>query len=569
MDEAKKLLHELSTNPDALNNITNYDEAIRMYKMLNPYGQQVNPKASDYTCLSYIPMRDEHIHRISLVSIIGYIYRAYEEYEDLFNISDFVKSQPRYAEIIKKNKKVVKDFLDCIFEYNPEKDVQSSYVPPEVGSRRTSLKCDSKGHPYPIVTDGIGMEGCNCQSPVDRKELYSELSDINALLLEVKHNQYNSGSLNSGSLNSAQSKLNALMDKVQCMNNRVNNVQEKYGNIPLDKMNSNYTTLNGICDDKQCKCRKLSTCPVPSRDLFARLTRYSDNNWEKIVKMASDLYVDKIDIESAIQVHKHFKTLESASNYEKENGIKVCYPIITVKDGPWILLTPCAANKNNTSFDASSELKDILDRGNKEKKLVKEMVAKRVVKQVKKNILENQGEYDREGIDKYAKTSGMGNGKTLLTEEDKAKLDEFVSDYKQGKIDQRLLYENVDVDGVPLDAVQIDVIETDGKTVKKYPMYTKVDWDELKDDEENKDSEENELRELKYSSSANVSSVSNNNPVSSSMSSPVTSSTNVNNTPLRSSPIELAFDKTTEYSNNTPNNTPNVYTLPDLEVVDD
>jgi hypothetical protein len=118
----------------------------------------------------------------------------------------------------------------------------------------------------------------------------------------------------------------------------------------------------------------------------------------------------------------------------------------------------------------------MLDRGNKEKKLVKEMTAKRVQRKIKRSILENNGEYDREGIDKYAKTSGMGGGKTLLEKSEKEEIDKFVDDYKTGKIDPRLLYENVDEDGIPLDAVQIDIVETDGKNIKKYPMYTQADW---------------------------------------------------------------------------------------------
>jgi hypothetical protein len=188
------------------------------------------------------------------------------------------------------------------------------------------------------------------------------------------------------------------------------------------------------------------------------------------------MYYDKIDIETAVQVHKHFKNLENATQYQTDNGIKVCYPIVTVKDGPWVLLTPCADNNQNTTYNTTSELKEMLDRGNKEKKLVKEMTAKRVQRKLKRNIIENNGEYDREGIEKYAKTSGMGGGKTLLEKSDKEQLDKFVEDYKSGKIDPRLLYENVDEDGIPLDAVQIDVVETDGKSIKKYPMYTQADW---------------------------------------------------------------------------------------------
>jgi len=475
MSDVRNLISQLTSNPDDFLKDKSYEQILEIFKSLNPYGQIINPTATDFTCLSYLPMRDEHVHRISTTAIIGYVYRALEEYEDLLNISDMVKSNPKYSKIIEGNKRVVKNFLDHIFEFNPERDVMSAYDMPGEKCVRQPVNLDKNNHPLPIVMDGTAMPGCDCQQPVDRTELLVELEDIYSELCGVGNDESivsKSIQLDDPHYLSTKKKLNSLIDKVKCMNNRINTSEAK---LSL-KTNNNYTTLNGICDDNNCKCRKLSTCPVPSRDLFRRLTRYTDGNWEKIVKIASDMYYDKIDIETAVQVHKHFKNLENATQYQTDNGIKVCYPIVTVKDGPWVLLTPCADNNQNTTYNTTSELKEMLDRGNKEKKLVKEMTAKRVQRKIKRNIIENNGEYDREGIEKYAKTNGMGGGKTLLEKSDKEQLDKFVEDYKSGKIDPRLLYENVDEDGIPLDAVQIDVVETDGKSLKKYPMYTQADW---------------------------------------------------------------------------------------------
>jgi hypothetical protein len=484
MSDVHSLINQLTSNPDDFLKDKSYDQILEIFKTLNPYGQIVNPKATDFTCLSYLPMRDEHVQRISTTAIIGYVYRALEEYEDMLNISDKVRNDPKYSKIIEGNKRVVHNFLDHIFEYNPERDVMSGYDMPGEKCVRQPVELNQNNHPFPIVMDGTGMPGCNCQQPVDRTELLVELEDIYSELCNVSNDENNTSESvedfrnnelknNNPHYLESKKKLNSLIDKVKCMNDRLNNNNDK---LLLNKTNKNYTTLNGICDDTKCKCRKLSTCPVPSKDLFRRLTRYTDSNWEKIVKIASDMYYDKIDIETAVQVHKHFKNLENATQYQTDNGIKVCYPIVTVKDGPWVLLTPCADNNQNTTYNTTSELKEMLDRGNKEKKLVKEMTAKRVQRKIKRSILENNGEYDREGIDKYAKTSGMGGGKTLLEKSEKEEIDKFVDDYKTGKIDPRLLYENVDEDGIPLDAVQIDIVETDGKNLKKYPMYTQADW---------------------------------------------------------------------------------------------
>ena len=79
MSDVHSLINQLTSNPDDFLKDKSYDQILEIFKTLNPYGQIVNPKATDFTCLSYLPMRDEHVQRISTTAIIGYVYRALKE----------------------------------------------------------------------------------------------------------------------------------------------------------------------------------------------------------------------------------------------------------------------------------------------------------------------------------------------------------------------------------------------------------------------------------------------------------------------------------------------------------
>ena len=78
-------------------------------------------------------------------------------------------------------------------------------------------------------------------------------------------------------------------------------------------------------------------------------------------------------------------------------------------------------------------------------------------------------------IDNYAKQSGTARS-PMTDDNEKAELDDFANKIRKGEIDHRLIYENVDTEGVPLDAVQVDVIETNPEGINKFTFFTKADF---------------------------------------------------------------------------------------------
>jgi hypothetical protein len=460
---AEEIIQKIRDNPDFVKSLSAAD-AVKYIDLLNPYRQQVNTTSTEYTCVSYLPMRDQHIMNIDLVTIIGYIYRCHFEYEDLMDISDEVRNSPQYKEAISKNKKVILDFLDRIFEYNPERDVRSSYIPPNPNATRKPLKCTSENKVAPIAINGSGVTDCDRYVNTDRvQEAIHKICNLKQ-----------DGALSTDNLSADSS----FWESIKVLEDELKPAPVTRPSKQRE-CNDGYSTLTGICNNPSCKCRQLSTFQVPSRDLFHRLTRYRENNWDKFVKIASDLYADKIDLETAIQVHKSFRSLKDATTYQKEHGTMCMIPMMVVKNGPWTITTPCKENQRNVDYfgKGTSELEDIFKRAAADEKLGNEMIAKKIKRKKKQNILRNRGDVpDERGVEKWSEENSFGmSKKKLLTDEDKRELDEYARDVRDGKVNPQEIYEYVDEEGIPLDAVQVGVHEYDGKEIKSYTMFTKAD----------------------------------------------------------------------------------------------
>lgn len=120
------------------------------YKNLNPYGRMV--EGSDkYSCFSFINLREEYMTKLLTTSMIGFIYRMCDEY----NVPDTAYIKPAFelkeedfrdvstelpedyapgtaTEEPKANQKrrlIIREFLDTIFQYNPDIHVRSAHTP--------------------------------------------------------------------------------------------------------------------------------------------------------------------------------------------------------------------------------------------------------------------------------------------------------------------------------------------------------------------------------------------------------------------------------------------------------
>jgi exonuclease VII small subunit len=148
-DELDKLLNEL--DDESLSKMTD-DDVIELRKKLNPYGRTIEGSDNILT-YSYTDLRYNYLRRLVTTSMIGFLNRMCDEwkvpdgipvipvYEHLQNpekLGEFEKTlqQPELmrkeldenAELMKK-RVIIKEFLEDMFQYNPDFHVRSAYKP--------------------------------------------------------------------------------------------------------------------------------------------------------------------------------------------------------------------------------------------------------------------------------------------------------------------------------------------------------------------------------------------------------------------------------------------------------
>ena len=147
-DELRNIMKSLMDNPSAISDIPDED-IIELKQRINPVGTFAPDKKS-YAVESIINMKESTMRKFIMTAMIGFIYRRLEEY-----VPDFVASmEESYASKINaitsgddmqarrdalrdectKNasnfnsahRKAVRDFLDSIFLFNPDKHVRKA-----------------------------------------------------------------------------------------------------------------------------------------------------------------------------------------------------------------------------------------------------------------------------------------------------------------------------------------------------------------------------------------------------------------------------------------------------------
>ena len=334
------------------------EEMTEIYKKINPYNQVLN-KNELYTCASVTNLRDRYLANLKMTSLVGFMYRMVKEYDDLYFVlsSDQTEESKKASQI---KQAIVKDFLDKIFEYNPEDNVRSSYDPNEKDPERKA---------WPLTENGQ-------------------------------------------------------MTKAE------------YDN---------------------------SYAPVPSIDAFYRWQWYENANYDKILSTVNDLYSDKPDLEYAIQIHKTFDNIKDAESFAEVNSSLISASIIVLYPNKWNILGQYKTNRSRMNFynQDNDVLKKITDRVEKDELLGKDMLKKRVIRRKKQNIKQS-GPADS----KLQTHIGYNKEQSILT---KAEEKELVTDNAQDK------YEDVDENGIPNDALLVDMYTNkDGQLVKS-SFFTKAE----------------------------------------------------------------------------------------------
>jgi hypothetical protein len=397
INDFDKLLDMVKLDANLVDGLTE-DQVTELRKKLNPYGSTINGKGS-LTCMSVTNLSEQYMKRFLMTSLIGFLYRQCDEYElddgeppchlddyDAFMLSytDAVESAKesrvwldRFLTLIDvgefteetlsgeqkaerlihrriisrgegfQKRLVVRQFLDGLFQFNPDKHARSAYssnpldpervIPAQIRTKKTNtFKKISIGKSGSVLK----IDNTNKMNAEPESEPEPELEPESEPELEPE--------------------------------NRSNN-----------------TFVNHI----------------PPADVFHRWTYYTDSNYEEVRTAVCDLYADKPDFEFAINPYDRFNNKEDAENFVLKHKNETIADIVTLHNNKWNLLGSFKKNRERVNFynEKTEVIEEIFKQLEKDTRLGAELMRKRVKRKKKVNI--NESGPDPEEFKQYKKNN--------------------------------------------------------------------------------------------------------------------------------------------------------------------
>jgi hypothetical protein len=371
MDNIPNLADELLKELDE-SVIQNMDEEelIKLSKEINPYGRTIEGK-HHYLNMSYTNLSESYIRKITITALVGFLNRLCDEWRVPDNVGvipvyDYVKdptladpkSDIKYSDSklkeMKFNKKwmekriVVKQFLEEVFQFDPDIHVRSSYKPNFKDKNRTVLYTP----PAQLAIWNLHKEAKESKNRFVKEE-------------------------NMDIVNEYRKKPRPWPEANEC---KFNEVEAAVYNM------------------------------IPPQDIFAKFSVYYNNNFETLRECVRNLYGAYPDLELAINPYSWHETEEQSEKFKKKHGKEVITDILTLTSGKWNIIGPFKECNEKISFfnEHTTVLEEMLKQLESDSKIGQELLKKKVKVKKVKNILENG--QDNEGLDFYKKHFGEVHG---------------------------------------------------------------------------------------------------------------------------------------------------------------
>ena len=351
-----KLLDEL--NEESVANMSN-EEVLELRKKLNPYGRTIEGSDKILT-FSYTDLQFEYTKKIITTTMIGFLNRMCDEWRvpdgipvipvydyvrDPSKLDDFEKTLQN-PDIMKKdlelnklnmNKRVIiKEFLEDMFQYNPDLHVRSAYRPNPADYERNIINTPA---------GQLAIHELNKKDP-DFKE---------SMLIYEREKQ--------------------LKEKLK------EKTDEKRG----EKSNTLEAPDKLISD-----VIKQVTEMIPPADIFHRFQYYYDSNYEELRAIVGDLYCDKPCFETAINPYSWHDNEEDAEKFITKHRDEVISTIIKAHSGKWNIFSPYKKVRDSVKYfnKKTAVLEEIAKQIESDAKMGSELMRKRIKIKKKQNIAE-------------------------------------------------------------------------------------------------------------------------------------------------------------------------------------
>lgn len=435
-EELEKILAELEDT-----NLELDETQLMEYKRkLNPYGRTIEG-SDNYLTFSFTNLREEYLKKLLMTSFIGYLNRACDEWhvpDDLpvIPVYDYVKEPsklqefhkgwkmtPKLEKQIKENEEwmakrvIVKEFLEEMFQYNPDMHVRSVYKPNPKDPERKLIKTPAAN----LAVEKLKSKDALFKEKMLEHNRTLQLMNMSQSVIEFK--------------------------------NAEEGDPKPYSNPILNKLVSEKNMVDDNMKDDDLP--KSVYEMIPPDDIFYKFRNYMEDNYDIIREAVNHLYCEKPEFDLAINPYQWHESEDDAMRFMKKHRNEVIMEIYKAHSGKWNLFAPFNQVRETMRYfnDKTEVLEQIMEQREQDSKLGQDMMKKRVLIKKKKNI-------EEEGADDEAFLKWKEKN-TVLKDMGAESIN--AGDYAD--------------DECPDDAVQVDVFRVSGKTGKmdKTKFYTQAD----------------------------------------------------------------------------------------------
>lgn len=396
LSEQERLAKELESLLDEITpeNVAkmNYDEIMALRKQLNPYGRTI--EGSDkWLTFSFTNLSEKYMEKLLLTGLIGYLNRACDEWHvpsgiPVIPVYDYVKdpqSITRFAndwtmtdkiqKDIKENAEwmqkrvIVKEFLEEMFQYNPDQHVRSAYKPQPKDIERLVVTTPAAQ---------LSTEEWKKKNPKFKEQMLEFDRVQNLRAMKESH---------------GDEKVDAVIDDLVSRN--------------LVLPDQHYATMDFNTWSEEDKNLLRTACEmIPPADIYRKFKTYFENNYDKLREAVLHLYNDKPDFDLAINPYQWHDNEESAIEFQKKHRDEVITDIIKATSGKWNFFAPFAKVQNTAKFFNKDTivLEEMAEQVEADQKLGADMMRKKIQVEKRRNIIE-----EGEDADAFIKWKSQNN----------------------------------------------------------------------------------------------------------------------------------------------------------------
>lgn len=342
-EQLKKILEELDV--EKLNELSD-EKVIELRKQLNPYGRIIEG-SNQFLTFSYTDLREKYMKRLLMTSLIGFLNRMNAEWlvpdgipivhpydyakdpttlsdPKTFNDAKAREDSEKNIELMKK-RIIVQEFLEHLFQFDPDEHVRSAHRPEPADPERKAIKTPAAN-------------------------------------LAIRH------------LKKIDKKFNEKLEKSNLINSINGTAESKQ--------------TDDTASESQDDVVRHTTEMIPPEDTFSRFNRYMEANYDKLREVTNDLYCEKPDLDRAICPHSWHETRDDADKYINKHKDEMIAEVSVAHSGKWNFFAPFEKVRESTRYFNSQTivLEEMLKQIEIDSKLGQDLMKKRVAKKKKQNI---------------------------------------------------------------------------------------------------------------------------------------------------------------------------------------